>query len=264
MKRFITFLLMFFLIIAVSFAADKFFIKEKYIKKTGAQVFGLVITYKFNDEGYNDYLIWKDKTRGKWGYLLQEDLVERRGEWTFVRSMATGTVIRYEQILTVYHLFAFVDTAQDYWVYAHNNVISRQVKVVALGNEVEDFAIVKFVSPQGYEGLKIAKKDLKIGEKIMWIGNGDCIAFNERYGYTGDLTHYFDRHRDLQLVHWIDSPFVSMNPVARGDSGTALVNEKGQIAGVIYLGFFTDQFALGASQSLTNLRKFLDSNNIEY
>jgi S1-C subfamily serine protease len=105
-----------------------------------------------------------------------------------------------------------------------NGVRISEEAVVVMNHEGHDVALVRCWIPFEYEGLVLSKSPLGFGDKVRMIG----------YGGVPDVTK--PRYFEAQIYRWSPNLITVLEDAARGDSGGAIVNEKGQLVGLISRG----------------------------
>ena len=105
-----------------------------------------------------------------------------------------------------------------------NETIISEDSVVVMNHEGHDIALIRCWIPLEYEGLVISKSPLGFGETVRMIG----------YGGLPDVTK--PRYFEAEVYRWSPYLITVLEDAARGDSGGAIVNEKGQLIGLISRG----------------------------
>jgi len=145
------------------------------------------------------------------------------GEYKNVRSVGSGVVVSASgEMLTAYHV---IDNAASYEVVLPDGQIVTDVKLIA-SNESKDIALMQLAPPKqgkSYPYVTLRKDALKHGEKVFAIG-------------------YPLKETPIITEGIVNSPAAVINnreriltsaQIVSGMSGGALLDQKGQLSGII-------------------------------
>jgi len=128
--------------------------------------------------------------------------------------------------------------------------VFRKVRIVALNDSI-DLALLKIEEPVNipYPQLYLGDSDeLKVGDKCFAIGNPLGLERSTSQGNISKTSRAFDGRLYLQTTA----------PIAPGNSGGPLFNERGEIVGVVNMGaVFFD--GLGFAIPSKYIKEFLDN-----
>jgi hypothetical protein len=119
-------------------------------------------------------------------------------------------------------------------------------------NRLKDLALVQLERlPEGAKALPLAAVDPKVADPIHVIGNSTYFmqltkvsqlgaAFGYSKGYIRNIHYLDDRTRDEPVIGQVPGPITSIlltllhhAPSDRGDSGGAIVNNDGELVGIV-------------------------------
>jgi len=145
------------------------------------------------------------------------------GEYKNVRSVGSGVIVSASgEMLTAYHV---IDKAASYEVVLPDGQIVTDVKLIA-SNESKDIALMQLAPPKkgkSYPYVTLRKDVLKHGEKVFAIG-------------------YPLKETPIITEGIVNSPAAVINnreriltsaQIVSGMSGGALLDQKGQLSGII-------------------------------
>lgn len=105
-----------------------------------------------------------------------------------------------------------------------NEIKISEDTIVVMNHEGQDVALIRCWIPFEYEGLSISQNPVGFGDTVRMIG----------YGGIPDVTK--PRYFEADVYRWSPTLITVLEDAARGDSGGAIVNDKGQLIGLISRG----------------------------
>lgn len=188
--------------------------------------------------------------------------------------IGSGTVLKDNHIITVRHLFDNNDNTYKriIWVFHQQVDHPMEADMVAITEKktdedyFNDYACIKLRENLGLPGLTISTKDPVLGEKVMFGCSVGGTAFFMRFGVVSKLKYFFrkDEEGRLHLSRWTDYHFTTVSPSGPGDSGSSIINIKGQLVGVIYIGIDIYEQLYCFSNPVEMLWAFLDEHHLKY
>ena len=162
----------------------------------------------------------------------------------FLAYIGSATVIKENHAISVSHLFSHEEGTYGYTIWAFKNGLDHGIEcdLICRGNIdtdwVNDYAIIKPREGLGLPGLKIAKTQPAIGERVIFSGSVGGLAWFTRFGYLTSLEWYFHVPEDgkLHLSSFGLVKFMVLYPGGPGDSGGSVKNSSGEIVGIMYCG----------------------------
>jgi hypothetical protein len=138
--------------------------------------------------------------------------------------------------------------------------------LIAMGEPLPshmDYGIIKTREPLSLPGLKIAKRPLKMLQKVLFCGTPDGMAFFMRGGYVSKLLFYInvDGQGALSFQSLFSFHNVVVQPGYGGDSGGVIANTKGEIQSIMYFGLRDRPYVFGNPVDI--LWEFLREHNLE-
>ena len=188
-----------------------------------------------------------------------------------VAVLGSGTIIRDNHVMTVRHMFDphYGVPPSQIWVFipGWDHAVEATLIVKSQdGTFWDDYAVIKLREDSGLPGLRIAKTQPVVGEKVINTGTTGGFAFFTRYSRVAELQYYFGRSQDdrLHLAPWEDFPYMVLYPGGPGDSGGSICNTQGELVGVMYCGLtnFSEEYIF--ANPLYLLAEFLEKNNLSH
>jgi S1-C subfamily serine protease len=191
-----------------------------------------------------------------------------------IAYIGSGTIIKDNHILTVRHLFD--ETADTYanqiWVFIQSVDHPIRADLVAITEEKtkedyhNDYAVIQMREDIGYPGIPIAKKDVRLGEKVMFGCSVGGAAYFLRFGFASHWKWFFRKASDgvLHLSKWTAYHLTTTYPSGPGDSGSSVFNIRGEIVGVSYIGTNIYEEMYCFSNPVGMLWDFLKEHHLEY
>ncbi len=107
--------------------------------------------------------------------------------------------------------------------FQNGDKISEDTRIV-MNSSGHDIALIKCWIPITYEGLVISREPLGLKDKVRMIGYGGIPVVTK------------PRYFKAEVYRWNPYLIVVLEDAARGDSGGAIVNEAGELVGLISRG----------------------------
>lgn len=239
------------------------------ITRVSAQVskycVGIAAYFPYKPDTYNK--IREKYIRRRW---ILDSAIVTQDEKQYMVFFGAGTVIKFNYIVTVAHLFD-EEYEKPEMSYVLMDGLDHAVKLKVLvvtdlnANYVDDYALVQPEEDLGLLGAKIGRANPKISETVVFQGCPGGVSFFRRIGFISDLNWMFGRNDNGVFVmsHFGPFPFQIVYPGAPGDSGGGIFNNKGELVGVMYLGLNVHSMTLVMSNPTQNLRDFLTKNGYE-
>lgn len=189
---------------------------------------------------------------------------------TYTVKTGAGAVLKDNHVITACHVIndKYVPLLQAYVITKGMAQGDHWAKatVVAQGHEFpksDDYAVLKVDEDLGLKGLKIARKPLKLLQKVLFAGSPDGNAFFVRGGYVSMFKYFVARSGDeFALLKWYAFPSPTVYIAYPGDSGGIITNTKGHIQSIMFWGRRNRAYAHG--NPIGELRKFLFVNQLEW
>jgi hypothetical protein len=194
-----------------------------------------------------------------------------------VKAMAyigSGTLLQDNHVLTVRHLFDHGQNTYSMRIWVFHQQVDHpiQADLIAITEKktdedyYNDYAMIKLRENLGYPGIVVAKRDINLGEKVMFGCSVGGTAYFLRFGYASKFKWFFRKDEDgrLHLSKWVDYHFITVHPSGPGDSGSGIFNIKGQLVGVAYIGVNIYEQMYCFSNNLDMLWEFLQKHHLEY
>ena len=242
----------------------KFFMRGRSVKKLlGMLTIVLITTLPISA---NDYFCSKkvinkveSHTAIVLGYFENE-------HGTYNVSYGAGAVLRDNYVISACHIVEDSRlTLSNIYVIVKGRSTWVKADIVAMGHpypEYDDYVILKPKEDVGLPGLKIAKKPLKLLQKVLFSGTPGGLAFVVRGGYVSKVQYYMETSGDdFALKRWADEAMPMVYVGYPGDSGGMITNTKGEIQSLMTWGFTGKTFVFG--NPVTEIWKFLKTNNLE-
>ena len=191
-----------------------------------------------------------------------------------IAYIGSGVIVRNNLILTVRHLFNHTENtyARKIWVFHQNEDHPIEADLIAMtANQSEDdkyndYACIQLTEDLGLPGIVVAKRDVKLGEKVMFGCSVGGTAYFLRFGYAGKFKWFFRRDTDgrLHLSKMRDYYFTTAHPSGPGDSGSGVFNIRGELVGIIYIGVNIYEEMYSFTNPIKCLHDFLKQFKLDY
>jgi S1-C subfamily serine protease len=191
-----------------------------------------------------------------------------------IAYIGSGTLMKDNYVITVRHLFDHDENtySRTIWVFHQQVDHPLEADLIAITeNQTEedyfnDYACIKLRENLGLPGLPLAKKDPVIGEKVMFGCSVGGAAYFLRFGVVSHFKWFFrkDVEGRLHLSKWTEYHFTTVSPSGPGDSGSAVINTKGQIVGIVYIGVNIYEQMYCFSNPVEKLWDFLEQHHLKY
>jgi len=240
-KRIICLLVFGLFVINILPAAD--FAKDKVIAKIDKHAVAVAVYYAMTEQEYKKRLVdsksWKEKYP-----TCQVAFLGKPGDAIrYVAYIGSGTVVKANHVLTVSHLVDQDANTLGMSIYVFRKGYERfwEADLIAKTHNVtsaKDYAVIKTRGDMGLPGIKIAKIETKVGDKVIYVGSTQGLAFNRRFGYISTQKYFFYRGVEsaLHLGHWEDFEYLMVVDGGPGDSGGGIYNTKGELVSIMYCG----------------------------
>jgi S1-C subfamily serine protease len=189
--------------------------------------------------------------RGSPTYAVAKPREKRRRSRAKISS-GTGFFINKNTVVTNQHV---IQGCRNIKIFRDNFETSAKIRY---SDKINDLAVLSS-NKRNRSFLKFRNKRLRIGETIVTMGYplGDLLGTNIKLttGNISSLTGLLNDSSKLQLTA----------PVQHGNSGGPLLDNSGNIIGVIYAGL-NSKIAQNVNLAIKayTLRMFLDTNSIDY
>ena len=266
-----TIILMFFMLIFSRLpAAD--FVKDKVAQRTLGHAVTIVVYYYMDEAQYDRLLI--RLAEGHKPFLVNPIGRDERGRYALA-YIGSGGVIQKNHVLTASHLFDddIYYSEREILVYRrtdHNRITKYTADILCKTdlalNDWNDYAVLKVNVDMKLPGLRLAKKAPEINDKIIWCGSLSGFMMILRCDYLSLMKNYLIRQADgaVKVYSWTDYYLYCFEPGAPGDSGTPILNKKGQIVSVLCWGVtISNDFVYLLGNPLSKLKKFVEDNHLE-
>ena len=269
-SRMTIFLLFFVLIFSGLPAAD--FVKDKVAQKTLDHAVTIVVYYYMDEAQYNQVLM--RLSAGHKPFLVNPIGRDEYGRYVMA-YIGSGGVIPRNHVLTASHLFDdyIYYSDMEIWVYRRTSrakitKYSAEIlyKTSLATNDWNDYAVLKVDVDMKLPGLKLAKKAPKINDKIIWCGSLAGFMAVLRTDYLALMKNYLIRQDDgsVKVCSWKEYDLYCFSPGAPGDSGTPVLNKRGEIVSVLCWGIAASEYHVYLlGNPLSQLKEFLGSNHLE-
>jgi len=183
----------------------------------------------------------------------------------YIAYIGAGTIIKPGNlVITVRHLFEHNNGTDGLiigiWL---NDTTQYEADIIKESDHKEpydDYTLLKIRKKTKLPGIKIAKKEANVGDKVLFSGSTGGVLFRLRFGYLEDWKYFLRKHTGsgkLGLVSWHEFPFLCVHPGGPGDSGGGIFNNKGQLIGMMYCGIAMYDEEYIFSNPLDMLKAFL-------
>lgn len=265
-KSFIIFLVLLFFVSCIKYSPQ--FTSENVIKRIDESTVAIAVYY------YMDYQEWQYRMLNERNFPIKFNIPVAE-PIKCIAYIGAGTLLRDNHIITVSHLFDHDDNTYrtEIWVAFKGIDHFIRAELIAISprdsnpfDYTDDYAVIKLKENVKRQGLRIAKHDSKLGEKVIYSGSVGGTAFFHRFGYRTDFKWFFklEESERLHLSFWHDDPFICVFPGGNGDSGGGIKNVKGEIVGIMYLGIENYLECYIFSNPLYRLWDFLKSRGLEH
>jgi len=259
------------------------FADRAIIQKIEQHEVAIAVYYYMDEQEYTKRMQNREPSMPKLPTLRRSEIAiplglktsQKGGTYYTICYIGSGILLKDNHILTVRHLFAHAVNTLGAKIYVFkrglNHVMEADIVAISEGVEfTDDYAVIKLKEDLGFPGLKIAKKDTKNepkkGDNIIFGGSVGGVAFFTRYGHLTDF-HWFlrkDENDQLHLSTWTDFPFLCVYPGGPGDSGSSIINVRGEIVSLVYIGIenYSEEYLFGNPTSM--IWDFLAKHNLQY
>jgi len=234
------------------------FANKRVIKKIEKHSVGIATIYAMDNEEYV-------RRMGQKGIAIKVPLASNSDRFKLIAYIGAGTVIGDNYVVSVRHLFAHSENTLgvNIWVFTKGGKKAVQADLISISSGAEfrdDYALIKPREDLGLRGVRVAKRSVKTGDKVIFVGSSGASAFLMRFGYLMNYKHFFQRGEEdgqLHLSHWEEYEYLCVTPGAPGDSGGGIFNTKGELTGIMYCGISVYGTHYIFSNPLKMLKDFL-------
>lgn len=234
------------------------FTDEKVIKRVEEHSVAITVIYWMDDETFKRKI--REETLAPKIPFQPPNYPKR-----FIAYIGAGTVIKPGNlIVTVNHLFSHGGGTDGHiiivWFKDETQIRADVIKYSKHKEFYDDYALLKLQKKTDLKGIKIAKEQSEVGDKVIFVGTTGAFGFRMRFGYLEDWKYYFQKNTGngrLQLAWWWDFTLMCVHPGGPGDSGGGIFNDKGELTGLMYCGteVYAEEYIF--SNPLHMLKEFL-------
>ena len=275
MKKFAILLCLVFMVSCVGY--NPYFAPKSVVEIIDEHTVAIAVYYTMPEEEWRQRILNKNP-----GEILIDVGIEQKIDGKPVKCIAyigSGKIISdptreySNKVLTVAHLFDHEENTYNMvpWVVRKGDANFHRATVLAKSEHKEfcdDYAVLAVqTSSWRLPGLKIAKKEVKKGERVILSGSVGGSAFFTRFCVTTSFHKFFKRDNEgqLHLSFWNEFEYLpTVYPGGNGDSGSSVCNLRGEIVGVVYCGveLYAEDYLF--SNPLQMLKDFLEKYDLGY
>jgi len=267
----ITCVLLFLFQMGCSQRPNPYFAPPKTVEKVYNHIVSIAVYYYMSQEEYTKRLYQKT---GVLRVPLKDDETTDGKPVKAMAYIGSGTLLKDNHVITVRHLFDHGQNtySMKIWVFHQQVDHPIQADLIAITENKEDkdyyndYAMIRLRENLGYPGILIARKDVVLGEKVMFGCSVGGSAYFLRFGYASHFKWFFRKDTDgrLHLSKWVDYHFLTVYPSGPGDSGSGIFNIRGQLVGIAYIGVNVYEEMYCFSNNMDMLWEFLKKHHLEY
>lgn len=234
------------------------FADEKVIKKVEEHSVAITVIYWMDDDTFKRKM--REETLAPKIPFQPPNYPSR-----FIAYIGAGTVIRPGNlVMTVDHLFIHGIGTEGrliiVWFKNEKQIQAYIVKQSKHKDFYDDYALLRLPQKTDLKGIKIAKKQSEVGDKVIFVGSTGAFGFRMRFGYLEDWKYHFQKDEGggkLQLAWWWEFILMCVHPGGPGDSGGGIFNDKGELTGMMYCGteIYAEEYIF--SNPLDMMKEFL-------
>jgi len=265
MRKVIAFSLLFLFLVSLKIPASDF-ARDRIIRHVERHSCAIGVYYHMDEQEYLRRMAIFSKHSTP--YKVEPIGEGKEGEY-IIAYVGSGGVIPGNGVLTASHLFdhSYNTYKMEIWVYLRTDkkkIVRYSAEIVCKTNldhnPWRDYAVLYVQEDLKLPGLKLAKKEPRWGDRVIWSGSMSGFMYVMRGDHLGFMKDFFLRNETgyLSIRCWVDHPLYRISPGAPGDSGSMLLNKKGEILSVICWGInLSDQHCYLLANPLSMLRGYL-------
>jgi len=250
----------------VTFRTSRYFAPPDIIENVADHIVSIAVYYYMPEEEYQIRLRQFSRVPR---VEIDTDQTYKGERIKCIAYIGSGTVGLNNHIITVRHLFDHDQNTYKrvIWVFREgldHPVNANLVAISTSDDESDDYAVIEAVEDLGLPGIRIAKKEPRLGEKVMFGCSVGGSAFLLRFGWMSRYKWFFRKGYDgqLHLSKWVEFHYNTTYPSGPGDSGAGIFNINGELVGVMYLGINVYEEMYCFANPLQMLKDFLEAHKL--